>query len=165
MVTWNYRVIAKKCAKSGLVTYQIHEVYYTEDGGIDCWTQQPVEPLGTSEAHLRNDLHAFLAAFRNPVLEEKLVLGQLQLVEEKQPGKPGEDLLLDYRGRVNRASGYIFQMLGNHLLLKQDATLRAAYDRFDQALTELNEALGAESPLQERDLAHDHARAGSPRLR
>jgi hypothetical protein len=143
-VTWNYRVIAKKCAKTGLVTYQIHEVYYNEDGGIDCWTQQPVEPLGTSEAHLRNDLHGFLAAFRSPVLEEKLVLGQLQLVEEKQGGKAGEDLLVDYRGRVNRASGYIFQMLGNHLLLKQDPALRAAYDRFDRALADLSDALGAE---------------------
>jgi hypothetical protein len=157
MITWNYRVIAKKCAKSGLVTYQIHEVYYTEEGGIDCWTQQPVEPLGTSEAHLRNDLHAFLAAFRSPVLEEKMVLGQLQLVEEKQAGKVGEDLLLDYKGRVNRARGYIFQMLGNHLLLKQDPVLRAAYDRFDQALTELSDALGAEPQEQ--------ARVGSPRIR
>lgn len=153
MVTWNYRVIAKKCAKSGLVTYQIHEVYYTEDGGIDCWTQQPVEPLGTSEAHLRNDLHAFLAAFRNPVLEEKMVLGQLQLVEEKKAGKPDEDLRLDYKGRVNRASGYIFQMLGNHLLLKQDASLRASYDRFDKALTELNDALGI-------DLAEEEVQVG-----
>lgn len=144
MVTWNYRVIAKKCPKSGITTYQIHEVYYTEDGGIDCWTQQPMEPLGTSEAHLRNDLHAFLAAFRSPVLEEKMVLGQLQLVEEKHAGKPDEDLRDDYRGRVNRASGYIFQMLGNHLLLKQDATLRTAYDRFDKALAELNDALETE---------------------
>jgi hypothetical protein len=146
MVTWNYRVIAKKCAKSGLITYQVHEVYYTEEGSIDCWTQQPVEPLGTSEAHLRNDLHAFLAAFRQPVLEEKLVLGQLQLVEEKLGGKPDEDLRLDYKGRVNRAGGYLFQMLGNHLLLKQDAKLREVYARVDRALTELSEALAVDPP-------------------
>jgi hypothetical protein len=145
MVTWNYRVIAKKCAKSGLTTYQVHEVYYTEDGGIDCWTQLPVEPLGTSEVHLRNDLHAFLAAFRSPVLEEKLVLGQLQLVEEKLSGKPDDDLRLDYKGRVSRAGGYLFQMLGNHLLLKQDAKLRAAYDNVDRALAELNEAAAIDS--------------------
>lgn len=159
MVTWNYRVIAKRCPKSGLLTYQIHEVYYTEDGGIDCWTQQPVEPLGTSEAHLRNDLHAFLAAFRSPVLEEKLVLGQLQLVEEKHAGKIDEDLRVDYRGRVNRASGYIFQMLGNHLLLKQDAHLRAAYDKFDAALSELNDALEADVDEQ------DPLQFGRPRVR
>jgi hypothetical protein len=143
MVTWNYRVITKTCAKSALTTYQVHEVYYAEDGAIDCWTQQPVEPLGTSEAHLRNDLHAFLAAFRKPVLAEKLVLGQLQLVEEKFGDKPAGDLRIDYKGRVNRASGYLFQMLGNHLLLKQDAQLRAVYDKVDQALTELHDAIGA----------------------
>ncbi len=144
MITWNYRVIAKKCTKSGLTTHQIHEVYYTDDGAIDCWTQQPVEPLGTSEAHLRNDLHAFLAAFRKPALEEKLVLGQLQLVEERIGTKPDGDLHGDYKGRVNRASGYLFQMLGNHLLLKQDKKLRAAYDRVDRALSELNDALDSE---------------------
>ena len=49
MANWNYRVIRKHCAKSGMVTLQIHEVYYAEDGSVDCWTQQPVEPLGTSE--------------------------------------------------------------------------------------------------------------------
>jgi hypothetical protein len=158
MVTWNYRVIVKKCAKSGLTTYQIHEVYYTEDGGIDCWTQQPVEPLGTSEALLRNDLHAFLAAFRSPVLEEKLVLGQLQLVEEKLGGKPDSDLRLDYRGRVNRAGGYLFQMLGNHLLLKQDAKLREVYDRVDRALADLSEAIDV-------DVSSESILAAEPRRR
>lgn len=141
MATWNYRVIRKTCAKTGLTTYQIHEVYYTEDGGIDCWTQQPVEPLGTSEAQLRNDVHAFLAAFRKPALEEKLVLGQLQLVEEKLERGPDDDLRRDYKSRASRAGGYLFQMLGNHLLLKQNTELCAAYDRVDHALTELCDAL------------------------
>src|SRR3954469_25956318 len=116
MANWNYRVIRKVCAPTGVVTYQVHEVYYTEDGGIDCWTQQPVEPLGTSEAQLRNDVHAFLAAFRKPTLEEKLVLGQLQLVEEKLERGQESDLLRDYKSRASRAGGYLFQMLGNHLL-------------------------------------------------
>lgn len=124
-----------------MVTYQVHEVYYTEDGGIDCWTQQPVEPLGTSEAQLRNDVHAFLAAFRKPVLEEKLVLGQLQLVEEKIERAEDDDLRRDYKSRASRASGYLFQMLGNHLLLKQNTELCAAYDKIDRALTQLCDAL------------------------
>lgn len=141
MANWNYRVIRKSCQRTGTVTYQVHEVYYAEDGRIDCWTQQPVEPLGTSEAQLRNDVHAFLAAFRQPVLEEKLVLGQLQLVEEKVERSAGEDLERDYKNRVSRASGYLFQMLGNHLLLKQDSRLRKAYDVVDQALTKLSDSL------------------------
>ncbi|MDB6062621.1 MAG: hypothetical protein JWM78_2724 [Verrucomicrobiaceae bacterium] len=140
MTNWNYRVIRKTCVKTGLTTYQVHEVYYTENGGVDCWTQQPVEPLGTSEAQLRNDVHAFLAAFRRPMMEERMVLGQLQLVEEKLARVRQDDMRGEYKDRASRASGYLFQMLGNHLLLKQDATLAAAYDRVDRALTELCDA-------------------------
>lgn len=143
MGNWNYRVIRKVCAPTGAVTYQVHEVYYSEDGTIDCWTQQPVEPLGTTESELRNDVHAFLAAFRKPVLEEKLVLGQLQLVEQKLPrSQPGQqdELRNEYKNRATRATGYLFQMLGNHLLLKQDASVSEAYDRVDRALTDLCDA-------------------------
>lgn len=143
MANWNYRVIRKNCQRTGTITYQVHEVYYAEDGRIDCWTQQPVEPLGTSEAQLRNDVHAFLAAFRQPMLEEKFVLGQLQLVEEKVESTSEGDLERDYKSRVSRASGYLFQMLGNHLLLKQNSDLRLAYDAVDQALTKLWETLEA----------------------
>lgn len=138
MANWNYRVIRKTCSRTGMVTYQVHEVYYTETGGIDCWTQEAVEPLGTTEAELRNDVHAFLAAFRKPVLEEKMVLGQLQLVGEKLPSLPAQvDLRREYKNRVSRAAGYLFQMLGNHLLLKQDPALGEAYDNVDHALTRL----------------------------
>lgn len=137
MANWNYRVIRKTCPRTGSVTYQVHEVYYAAGGRIDCWTQQPVEPLGTTEAQLRNDVHAFLAAFRKPVLEEKFVLGQLQLVEEKLEGQHLDDLARDYKSRASRASGYLFQILGNHLLLKQNPELGAAYDKVDQALTQL----------------------------
>jgi len=137
MATWNYRVIRKTCAQTGQPTFQIHEVYYAEDGSIDCWTQQPVEPLGVSEAQLRNDVHSFLAAFRLPVLEEKAAHGQVRLVEEPLPHVRHEDLQQDYKGRASRASGYLFQMLGNHLLLKQEPDLRQAYEKVDQALIEL----------------------------
>ncbi len=143
LANWNYRVIRKHCPRTGITTYQVHEVYYAEDGLIDCWTQQPVEPLGTSEAQLRNDVHAFLAAFRQPMLEEKIVLGQLQLAEEKGDRTSEEELMREYKSRVSRASGYLFQMLGNHLLLKQNGDLRLAYDAVDQALTKLWEALDA----------------------
>lgn len=143
MANWNYRVIRKRCAKTGMVTLQIHEVYYAEDGSVDCWTQQPVEPLGTSEAQLRNDVHAFLAAFRKPILEERMALGQLQLVEEKNSQPTLDDQRRDYLSRASRASGYLFQMLGNHLLLKQNPSLAAAYDQVDRALADLCAAVEA----------------------
>jgi len=135
MTTWNYRVIRKTAPISGETTYQIHEVYYREDGTIDCWTQLPVEPLGVSESQLRNDIHAFLAAFRLPLLEEKQVRGKTILIEERAP--QGTDLQQDYVGRVNRAAGYLFQILGNHLLLKQDPALRGAYDDLERAVAAL----------------------------
>ena len=153
MANWNYRVIRKTCPRTGLVTFQVHEVYYTESGGIDCWTQEAVEPLGTNEAQLRNDVHAFLAAFRKPVLEEKMVLGQLQLIEEKLPNLPPQiDLRREYKTRVSRAAGYLFQMLGNHLLLKQNPALGEAYGKVDQALTELADAVEATTPAVKQNV-------------
>jgi hypothetical protein len=137
MTTWNYRVIRKIAPISEETTYQIHEVYYREDGTIDCWTQLPVEPLGVSEAQLRNDIHAFLAAFRHPLLEERQVRGKTVLIEEKPV--LGTDLQQDYVGRVNRAAGYLLQILGNHLLLKQNPALRGAYDNLERAMAELLE--------------------------
>lgn len=151
MTTWNYRVIRKTCPTSGDSTYQIHEVYYRPDGGIDCWTQEPVEPLGVSEAQLRNDVHAFLSAFRLPVLEQRYLLGQLCLVEERLSVDRREALQSDYRSRANRASGYLSQILGNHLLLKQAPQLRDAYERVDQALVELCDA--AAQPAAGQDCA------------
>ena len=141
MANWNYRVIRKTCPRTGEATYQVHEVYYAENGGIECWTQQPVEPLGTTEAQLRNDVQAFLGAFRQPVLEERLILGQLRLVEERIEHAAGGELERDYRSRASRAGTYLFQILGSHLLLKQNPELRAAYDQVDRALVQLCEAL------------------------
>jgi hypothetical protein len=141
MANWNYRIIRKTCPRAGTLSHQVHEVYYAEDGSVDCWTQHPVEPLGITEAQLRNDVHAFLAAFRKPVLEEKIVLGQLQLAEVRLDREGDDDLERDYKNRASRASAYLFQMLGNHLLLKQNTDLRMAYDKVDQALTQLWKAL------------------------
>jgi hypothetical protein len=138
MTTWNYRVIKKTCAHSLEVTYQIHEVYYLKDGSIDCWNHAPVEPLGISEPSLRNDIQSFLAAFRQPILEERFINGKAKLVAERITKHAG-DLQADYVSKTSRASGYINQILGNHLLLKQEPALRQAYDKVDQALMELND--------------------------
>lgn len=149
MTTWNYRVICKTA--NGDTTYQVHEVYYREDGSVDCWTQEPVEPLGVSEAQLRNDLHAFLAAFRLPVLHEEQQRGRNVLVAEKLP--PTTDLQRDYLERISRASGYLYQVLGNHLLLKQDPALRRAYDQLEQALAALREQAALHRPERPRRTA------------
>lgn len=138
MTTWNYRVIKKTCAQTREVTYQIHEVYYLDNGSIDCWNHTPVEPMGVSEPGLRNDIQSFLGAFRLPLLEEHFINGRARLVAERKVNH-FEDLQEDYVSKTSRASGYISQILGNHLLLKQEPALRQAYDKVDQALAELYE--------------------------
>lgn len=141
--SWNYRVI-KKTSPGGEVTFQIHEVYYQADGSIDCWNHVPVEPLGVSENSLRNDIQAFLAAFRLPVLEEHYINGKARLLAERVPRR-SEDMLSDYLSKTSRASGYLYQVLGNHLVLKQNPALREAYDKVDQALAELHRLVNGEA--------------------
>lgn len=138
MTTWNYRVLKNTCAATREVTYQIHEVYYLADDTIDCWNDTPVEPLGISEPSLRNDINSFLGAFRLPVLEKRYSHGQERLIAERITIHD-EDLQADYVSKTSRASGYINQILGNHLLLKKEPALRQAYDKVDQALAELHE--------------------------
>lgn len=142
--SWNYRVIKKVTPNTGEITYQIHEVYYQADGSIDCWNHTPVEPLGVSESGLRNDIQAFLSAFRLPVLEEHYINGKAKLLAEKVYPRR-EDLLCDYLGKTARASGYLYQVLGNHLVLKHNPALREAYDRVDTALAELHRLANGET--------------------
>ena len=35
MTHWDYRVLRKHCPGSDAISYQIHEVYYTDDSGIE----------------------------------------------------------------------------------------------------------------------------------
>jgi len=56
------------------VSFQVHEVYYTDAGGIERWTENPVAPSAESPAELREDIRWFLQAFRRPILEARLVV-------------------------------------------------------------------------------------------
>lgn len=138
MTTWNYRVIKKTCDYTQETTYQVHEVYYSDEGVIECWNDSPVEPLGISENSLRNDIQALLGAFRLPTLEENFINGKAKLISEYRH-TDNEDLQADYISKASRASGYLSQILGNHLLLKTEPALRQAYERVDQALVDLHE--------------------------
>jgi hypothetical protein len=144
MTTWNYRVIKKACTPGQDVTYQIHEIYYREDGSVDCWNHTPVEPLGISESGLRNDIQSFLGAFRLPILEEQYVNGKETLVAEAMTDDLA-GLEADYVSKASRASSYLYQVLGNHLLLKKDPSLRNAYEKVDQALNNLYEVVSQSS--------------------
>jgi hypothetical protein len=138
MKNWNYRVIKKN--SHGQIVYQIHEVFYAADGSIDSWASEAVEPLGTSEGQLRKDIYNFLNAFQLPALEERFINGRCVLVEERLPPIARNDLEQDYQAKASRASGYIYQILGNHLLIRNKPEVRHAYRKLDEALSELYEA-------------------------
>ena len=72
MSYWKYRVIRKHHKESDTNTYQIHEVYYKEDGAIEGWTESAVEPLGETPDELREDIRFFMKAFQKPILEEQV---------------------------------------------------------------------------------------------
>lgn len=82
MLGWNYRVIRKQ-VEIDYYQYEIHEVYYDDDGTIESWTEQPIAPFGESFLELQNDLNYMAKATQKPILEEKEIAGELKLVEIK----------------------------------------------------------------------------------
>ena len=65
-MSWNYRVVTQ----DGGASYGIHEVYYTQDGSIRCWSESPMNPYGEDLGELRDDLERMSRAFDRPILEE-----------------------------------------------------------------------------------------------
>ena len=65
---WNYRVIKHIDAQSDETSFQIHEVYYSEIGEIEAWTETAVEPYGETIESLKWEIRRFLEATEKPVL-------------------------------------------------------------------------------------------------
>lgn len=80
MSYWNHRVIRKSHDDFEELSYQIHEVYYEDDGSIMAWTESAMQPLGETPEELREDIRFFLKAFQKPILEEQEVEGKPTLV-------------------------------------------------------------------------------------
>jgi hypothetical protein len=64
---WNHRVC--KNTEQGEIFYNIHEVYYDDDGKVEGWTQNAVAPLGNDLDELRNELKWMLEALDKPILD------------------------------------------------------------------------------------------------
>ncbi len=67
-MTWNYRVVRHK-TYGGQKYYQIHEVYYTESGGVAAMTEKAIAPLGETTTELQLDLNRMLEAMAKPPLD------------------------------------------------------------------------------------------------
>lgn len=66
MSHWNYRVIRQVAGEE--ILWGIHEVYYAEDGHIEGWTTNAIDPRGNTLEELAADLTMMQRALTEPVL-------------------------------------------------------------------------------------------------
>ncbi len=142
-MTWDYRVIRKRHTETDSVTYRVHEVYYGEDGSIENWTEEPVEPLGETPQELREDIRYFLQAFRFPILEEKPIDGGSTLLPDESDNPINDGHYFELMDRASVAVDYIYQFIGSHPLIRKERTLRETYERAEEALAELYQQAGS----------------------
>ncbi len=135
-MNWNYRVIRKELGNS--ITFQIHEVYYNDDGSINAWTEQPVLPLGESCGELREDIRFFLSAFRKDVLKHQQVDGVEKLVpayDEEQEINSGH--YFELMDRTYVALEHWIEFIGNHPVVKKNEEVLSIFEKAEDALAEL----------------------------
>jgi hypothetical protein len=137
MSTWNYRVLRKTHPDADSASYEVHEVFYQEDGSVDGWTVESVRPFGETVEELREDLRHFLHAFRRPVMEEQQIDGHAVLVEDAGDNPINAGHYFEFMDRAAVATDYVYQFLGNHPLIKKESRLSALYDMAEAALAEL----------------------------
>lgn len=68
-MSWNYRIIVTRfVSHPNEEEFNIHEVYYNNEGAIEAWSTKPTPPHGSTKTELKEDLHAMLKAFDKPAL-------------------------------------------------------------------------------------------------
>ena len=142
---WSYRVIRKHGSEINPVTYQVHEVYFREDGSIWAWTKKPDVPAGDTAEELREDIRYFLQAFRGPILEERETDEGIILVPDDVDQVTNDDHYFELVDRAFIALERIYRVLGTQAFFKKDKMLKNICEKAEEALTELHlEASGIE---------------------
>ena len=70
-MTWNHRVVRrtyKYATMPDKYLYQIHEVYYNEEGEVDSYTLEPVANCGNTLVELAEEIEMFKKCLNHPVL-------------------------------------------------------------------------------------------------
>jgi hypothetical protein len=142
MSHWNYRIIEKYHKKTDITTYHIHEVYYTDDGIIESWTESAVEPMGETVDELREDIRFFIKAFQKPVLKEETENGKPVLVPQNDIQEINDGHYFELMDRTGVAVDYIYQFLGCHPVIRKEDKLRELYEQAENALAELYQEAG-----------------------
>jgi hypothetical protein len=65
-MSWNYRVLKHVAREEEW--YQIHEVYYNEDGSIMACSEHSCTPFGETVEELKADFELMAGAFERPVI-------------------------------------------------------------------------------------------------
>lgn len=65
-MTWDYRVIRKRCEATGEHFYAIHEVFLDGEERIWACTEEPEYPIGESWDELKADMLMFIQAVLHP---------------------------------------------------------------------------------------------------
>ena len=141
-MTWDYRVIRKRHTETDSVTYHVHEIDYGEDGGIENWTEDAVEPMGETPQELREDIRYFLHAFRFPILEEKTTDGGSTLLPDDSDSEINDGHYFELMDRASVSVDYIYQFIGSHPIIRKDRSLRKTYEKAEEALAELYQQAG-----------------------
>lgn len=68
-MSWNYRVF--KHVYKDEEYFQVHEVFYDDQGNIQGWSAEEVAALGSNPTELRSDLGMMLQALDRPILDAK----------------------------------------------------------------------------------------------
>ena len=142
MSYWNHRVIRNHHNETDSVTYQVHEVYYHENGAIEGWTEKPVTPMGETAEELREDIRYFLHAFRRPILEEKETDEGSTLIPDDTDDAINDGHYFELMDRASVALNYIYQFLGSHPLVRKDKTLQEIYEKAEESLADLYQQAG-----------------------
>lgn len=81
-MTWNYRVV-RHTMDDGVKYYQIHEVYYDEDGKVIGMTEKGIAPFGDTTTELQLELNRMIECMAKPVLDAGVTDGKPEDWREK----------------------------------------------------------------------------------
>ena len=71
-MSWNYRVVHR--VFNGEDCYGIHEAFYDDDWNVHSISENPVAPCGETIEELSIELHRFMHAISEPVVEYDILM-------------------------------------------------------------------------------------------
>ncbi len=140
MMTWNFRIVKK--IFDGETLYEVHEVYYDENGAVESWTEEAVHPMGVSTSELKADIEHFLQAFRHPVLALAETGGEEKLVEESLDMDVNTGHYFEVLDRMFVAQDFFASYVASHPVIRKEPGLKKIADSVSEQLGALYQACG-----------------------